>query len=56
MGRLIVRYLPTAAGVIVVSEAAKRSDSLGGCIAALPLVTFAALVWLYVAIEIKGAG
>jgi hypothetical protein len=30
-----------------VSEAAKRSDKLGGFIAALPLVTVLALVWLY---------
>src|SRR3546814_7389807 len=38
----------TAAVVVLVSEAAKRSDKLGGFIAALPLVTFLALVWLYV--------
>jgi F0F1-type ATP synthase assembly protein I len=48
MGWLITKYLITAALVVVVSEAAKRSDKLGGLIAALPLVTFLALVWLYV--------
>lgn len=48
MGWLMVKYLLTAAVVVVVSEAAKRSDKLGGFIAALPLVTFIALVWLYV--------
>lgn len=48
MGWLIAKYLVTAAVVVVVSEAAKRSDKLGGFIAALPLVTFLALVWLYV--------
>jgi hypothetical protein len=36
---LIGKYLITAALVVVVSEAAKRSDRLGGFIAALPLVT-----------------
>ena len=45
---LIGKYLITAALVIVVSEAAKRSDKLGGFIAALPLVTILTLIWLYV--------
>lgn len=45
---LITKYLLTAAVVVLVSEAAKRSDKLGGLIAALPLVTFLTLVWLYV--------
>ena len=45
---LISKYLLTAAVVVLVSEAAKRSDKLGGFLAALPLVTLLALVWLYV--------
>lgn len=45
---LITKYLITAAVVVVVSEFAKRSDKLGGFVAALPLVTFLALIWLYV--------
>lgn len=45
---LITKYLMTAAMVVVVSEVAKRSDRLGGLIAALPLVTLVALVWLHV--------
>lgn len=48
MGWLITKYMLTAAVVVIVSEAAKRSDKLGGFIAALPLVTFLALIWLYV--------
>jgi hypothetical protein len=48
MSWLITKYLLTAAVVVVVSEAAKRSDKLGGFVAALPLVTFLALIWLYV--------
>ncbi len=43
---LITKYLLTSAVVVLVSEAAKRSDRLGGLIAALPLVTVLALVWL----------
>lgn len=48
MAWLITKYLMTAAVVVLVSEAAKRSDKLGGFIAALPLVTILALIWLYV--------
>ena len=48
MAWLITKYLLTAAVVVLISEAAKRSDKLGGFIAALPLVTFLALIWLYV--------
>jgi hypothetical protein len=47
MGWLITKYLLTAAVVVLVSEAAKRSDKFGGFIAALPLVTFLTLIWLY---------
>lgn len=44
---LITKYLITAAVVVAVSEFAKRSDKLGGLVAALPLVTFLTLIWLY---------
>jgi hypothetical protein len=47
MAWLITKYLITAAMVVAISELAKRSDRLGGLVAALPLVTFLALVWLY---------
>ena len=45
---LITKYCVTAAVVVLVSELAKRSDKLGGFVAALPLVTLLALIWLYV--------
>lgn len=48
MNWLVFKYFVTAAVVVGVSEAAKRSDRLGGFIAALPLVTLLALIWLYV--------
>ena len=48
MSWLVTKYLVTAAVVVLVSEFAKRSDRLGGFIAALPLVTLLALVWLHV--------
>jgi len=43
---LVVKYLVTAGVVVLVSEAAKRSDRLGGLVAALPMVTVLSLVWL----------
>ncbi|OQW91289.1 MAG: hypothetical protein BWK79_17250 [Beggiatoa sp. IS2] len=45
---VITKYFLTAAVVVLVSELAKRSDKLGGFIAALPLVTILALIWLHV--------
>jgi hypothetical protein len=44
---LLIKYLTTAAVVILVSELAKRSDKLGALVASLPLVTFMVLFWLY---------
>lgn len=45
---ILTKYLITAAVVVLVTEVAKRSDRLGGLIAALPLVTILALIWLHV--------
>ena len=45
---LIIKYLLTSAVVVAVSEFAKRSDRTGALVAALPLVTLLALIWLYV--------
>lgn len=48
MSWIITKYLVTAAVVVLVSEAAARSDRLGGLIASLPLVTVLTLIWLHV--------
>lgn len=48
MAWMIFKYLLTSGVVVAVSELAKRSDRLGGLLAALPLVTFLALIWLQV--------
>ncbi|MES2674915.1 MAG: DUF3147 family protein [Pseudomonadota bacterium] len=45
---IISKYLITAAVVVLISEIAKRSDKLGGFVAALPMVTLLTLVWLYI--------
>ncbi len=47
MSWLITKYFITAAIVVLVSEVAKRSDKMGGLIAALPIVSVLSLVWLY---------
>ncbi|EOG6098569.1 TPA: DUF3147 family protein [Pseudomonas aeruginosa] len=48
MAWIITKYVLTAGIVVLVSELAKRSDKLGGLVAALPLVTVLTLIWLYV--------
>jgi uncharacterized membrane protein (GlpM family) len=47
MSWIIFKYAITAGLVVLISEAAKRSDKLGGLIAALPLVTVLTLIWLF---------
>ncbi|AOA57897.1 DUF3147 family protein [Acinetobacter larvae] len=46
MIHVIIKYAITAAMVILISEVAKRSDRLGGLLAALPLVTVFVLIWM----------
>jgi hypothetical protein len=48
MSWIITKYFLTAAVVVLISELAKRSDKLGGFVAALPMVTILTLIWLYV--------
>ncbi|MDP1659888.1 MAG: DUF3147 family protein [Methylotenera sp.] len=48
MQYIIIKYLITAGVVVLISELAKRSDKLGGLVAALPMVTVLTLIWLYV--------
>jgi hypothetical protein len=45
---LFVKYLITAAVVVLVSELAKANDKLGALLAALPLVTVLTLIWLFI--------
>ena len=47
MAWIITKYLLSAGVVVLVSEVAKRSDKLGGLIAALPIVTILAMIWLH---------
>ena len=48
MAWIVTKYFITAFMVVLISEVAKRSDKLGGFVAALPMVTVLTLIWLYV--------
>ncbi|CAN1530766.1 hypothetical protein MCEORH2_01425 [Methylophilaceae bacterium] len=45
---IIFKYAITAVMVVLISEIVKRSDKLGGLIAAMPLVTVLTLIWRFV--------
>lgn len=45
---LITKFSVTALTIVLVSEVAKRTDRIGALIAALPLVTILAMIWLHV--------
>jgi len=44
---IVIKYMISAGMIVFISEAAKRSDKLGGLIASLPLITILTLIWLY---------
>ncbi len=44
---ILLKYLITAALVVIISEVAKRTDRLGALIGALPWITTLAMIWLY---------
>jgi uncharacterized membrane protein (GlpM family) len=48
MTQYIIKIVVSALVVVVVSEIAKRSSLLGGLLASLPIVSFMAMIWLYV--------
>lgn len=47
MNQYVIKVLVTTALVVAVSEASKRSSFFGGLLASLPLVSFLAMIWLY---------
>ncbi|MDH3592801.1 MAG: DUF3147 family protein [Planctomycetota bacterium] len=48
MLQLILKYAISAGLVVGVSEVSKRTGYLGGLLASLPLVSYLAIIWLYV--------
>lgn len=49
---VILKFLITSGLVVLISEVARRSDRLGALIAALPMVTVLAMIWM--SVELKG--
>lgn len=47
MTQYIIKLLISAAIIVAVSEISKRSSSIGGLLASLPLTSFLAMLWLY---------
>ena len=48
MTQYIIKIIISALVIVAVSEIAKRSSFLGGLLASLPIVSFMAMIWLYV--------
>lgn len=47
MTQYLIKILVSALIVVAVSELAKRSSLWGGLLASLPIVSFLAMIWLY---------
>ena len=47
MTQYLIKILLTTALVLAISEVSKRSSLLGGLLASLPLVSFLAMIWLF---------
>jgi hypothetical protein len=44
----IIKVLISSVLIVLVSEAAKKSGLLAGLLASIPLVSFLAIIWLYI--------
>ncbi len=44
---IILKIIITACLIVLISEIAKADDRLGGLIAAMPIVTFLVILWMY---------
>jgi uncharacterized membrane protein (GlpM family) len=48
MTQYIIKIAISALVIVAVSEISKRSSFLGGLLASIPIVSFMAMIWLYV--------
>ncbi|MBI1337602.1 MAG: hypothetical protein GC164_11635 [Phycisphaera sp.] len=48
MGYYLTKLILSAALIVLVSEISKRYATVGGLLASLPLVSFLAMIWLYI--------
>lgn len=44
---IFVKLFFTAGLIVLITEVAKRSDKFGGLIAAMPIITILAILWMY---------
>ena len=44
---ILVKLFCTAGLIVLITEVAKRSDKFGGLIAAMPIITILAILWMY---------
>jgi hypothetical protein len=44
---MLVKLFFTAGLIVLITEVAKRSDKFGGLIAAMPIITILAILWMY---------
>ena len=44
---ILIKYLITSGLIVLISEVVKRSDRVGAMLAALPLVTTLAMIWMF---------
>ena len=44
---IILKIIITACLIVFISEIAKVNDRLGGLIAAMPIITFLVIIWMY---------
>jgi hypothetical protein len=47
MTQYLIKVLLTSVLVVAVTEVSKRSSLIGGLLASLPLLSFLAMIWLY---------
>ena len=48
MLQIAIKFIVSAAIIVVVSEVSKRTATLGAVLASLPLTSLLAMIWLYV--------
>src|SRR5262245_30926305 len=48
MGFLTLKFILSACVVVLVSEVAKRSGTLGGLIGSIPVISMMSFIWLYI--------
>jgi hypothetical protein len=44
---ILVKLFCSAGLIVLITEVAKRSDKFGGLIAAMPIITILAILWMY---------